>query len=163
MAGVNKVCSCGNSFQTTESEIRKGRGKFCSAKCYHDSRRGKRSTHWKGGRKIDSLGYVCLYIPNHPSSDVMGYVREHVLVMSSHIGRMILPNEVVHHINGTKGDNKLENLKLMQRGDHISLHQRGRLVGKETRRKISESKLRISHLIQRDNEGRFLGGVSYGG
>lgn len=46
----------------------------------------------------------------------------HVVIMEDHIGRRLLPNECVHHINGDKTDNRLENLQLMTFGEHSSLH-----------------------------------------
>lgn len=48
---------------------------------------------------------------------------EQVIVMEQHIGRKLLKNEVVHHINGDKLDNRLENLQLLTRCEHINLHR----------------------------------------
>ena len=69
-------------------------------------------------------GYIKLARPYHPRADSKGYVHEHILVMEKSIGRYIRDDEVVHHINGVKGDNRIENLKLMDRKTHKSIHSR---------------------------------------
>ena len=163
MAGINKVCkSCGRPFTTTEADLRKGGGKYCSCECYHISRRGKRSSNWKGGRKVNIHGYVEIYKPEHQNADVSGYVKEHVFVMSEKIGRAILKGEVVHHKNEIRDDNRIENLRLMPRGDHARLHNKGAIFSFEHCARISAAKKKISKLIVRDESGRFKGGVSYG-
>jgi hypothetical protein len=161
MAGANKICHCGASFKTTHSEIRKGGGKFCSKKCYHKSREGKRSTNWKGGRK-KIRGYVELYKPEYPRSDAQGYIKEHRFIMEGYLGRALDKNEIVHHKNGIRDDNRVENLEVMTRRKHQSLHTKGNKKTKEHCKKISEAKKKISHLIERNNSGQFLGGVTYG-
>ena len=79
-----------------------------------------KGNHWKGGRCVNSQGYILIYKPDHPFSNTRGYVREHRLVMEENIGRYLEPNEAVHHINGNKSDNRIENLQLMTHSQHNS-------------------------------------------
>ena len=69
-------------------------------------------------------GYRCLHRPEHPNRDSKGYVREHILVMSEHLGRALEPYERVHHINHDKVDNRLENLELTTLSEHTGHHAR---------------------------------------
>jgi len=76
------------------------------------SQHGEKNPNWKGGRFFNGEGYVRIYRPNHPFATKAGYVLEHRLVMETHLGRTLLPSEVVHHINGVVDDNRIENLML---------------------------------------------------
>lgn len=73
---------------------------------------GRHNTY-KGGRTKDKHGYILISKPNHPYKNATGYVREHRLVMEKHISRYLKPNEKVHHINGIKYDNRIENLTIV--------------------------------------------------
>ncbi len=85
---------------------------------------GKSSFNWKGGRRIIGRGYIHIYQPNHPNN-VDSCVREHRLVMEKHLGRYLTKEEVVHHINGIRNDNRLENLMLFKNsGEHSAYHKR---------------------------------------
>ena len=86
---------------------------------------GVNNPRWKGGQRIDRNGYISLKNPEHPNATKDGYVREHTLIMSNFIGRPIKPDETVHHINGITNDNRLENLIIMKRKSHTSLHHKG--------------------------------------
>jgi len=85
---------------------------------------GEKNPAWKGGKIIDREGYALILCPNHPHADRNGYVLEHRLVMEAHLGRTLLPTEVVHHINGIRDDNRYENLMLFpSTAEHTRFHR----------------------------------------
>jgi hypothetical protein len=69
-----------------------------------------------GGTKprkyVDKKNYVNIWLPGHPTaSKARPYKREHVLVMEKHLNKILSKEEQVHHLNGIKNDNRIENLK----------------------------------------------------
>jgi len=67
---------------------------------------------WAGGRFANTAGYILVHRPSHPNAQAGGYIFEHVLVMSEFLGRPLREEENVHHRNGRKADNALNNLEL---------------------------------------------------
>lgn len=85
-------------------------------------KRGAENPAWRGGRRITVRGYVLVYAPRHPRAH-KGCVLEHRLVMESVLGRLLLPSEDVHHLDGDKQNNRPENLELMGHAEHMSHHR----------------------------------------
>lgn len=98
--------------------------------------------HTVTGRKRTPAGYVALCIKAHPNSDkTNGYIFEHRIVMESYLGRYLEENEIVHHINEKKHDNRIENLEIMERGEHTRLHHKDSKRSEEVKGKISRKML----------------------
>src|SRR4051812_15927519 len=104
---------------------------FCSRDCCNANNKGKslRKTkisgpdcaNWKGGIFKDR-GYRYVLMPDHPNAKQSGYVAEHVLIMSRHLGRPLAKGEDVHHKNRDRSDNRIENLELLTSSEHCRLH-----------------------------------------
>lgn len=87
-------------------------------------RKGSKCPNWKGGNKKNYKGYILRLEPNHHRADVGGYVMEHIYIFEKYTGISIPDNCVIHHLNGNKSDNRIENLCLMERGAHTIYHHK---------------------------------------
>ena len=101
------------------------------------AKKGKflKPSEFGGHKKQRADGYICVYAPDHPYATKDGYVMEHILIMEKQIGRHITRDEVVHHKNKNRADNRIENLELMTFKEHAKYHL-------EQRRKAGEPNLR---------------------
>jgi len=109
------ICKkCGKKFRAQGTKR-----KYCSNACYYSVDR-----HTGRQNEVIKKGYRLIYCPNHPNCDIKGYYPEHRLIIENSIGRILFWEEIVHHINHNKLDNRIENLKIMNRGAHKWLHVR---------------------------------------
>lgn len=77
---------------------------------------------WVWTKTIKKGDYLYAVIPSHPKSTKYGYVLEHRAVAENKIGRVLAADEVVHHINHNRKDNRPENLQVMGSQAHRKLH-----------------------------------------
>jgi len=112
-------CDCGNQTLGRTHSLRASKKLSCG--CF--ARDVATELAWKGGRRTDGKrGYIRIYSPNHPKA-CNKWVYEHVLVMEKILGRYLTDGEMVHHINGNKGDNGPENLMLFaSKREHVKHH-----------------------------------------
>ena len=105
-----KCQQCGKTFQRFPRDLRRGGGKFCSKACHSASQLGTGKGRWKMPD-----GYIRV-------SKARGSTPEHRKIMEEHLGRKLQPHEQVHHINGVKDDNRIENLMVVTPKQHAVFH-----------------------------------------
>ena len=86
-----------------------------------DTRKLGYSPDWN--RLSTSTGYRVIYCPDHPFAWSTGYVYVHRIIAEIKIGRILQPEEKVHHINENKKDNSPENIKILTQSEHSKLHK----------------------------------------
>jgi len=126
---VEKTCKCGCGQKFMQSRYNAGYIKGHSQKITRPLQVGNKAPSWNGG-VIYKRGYVFIYSPNHPHNDCK-YVKRSRLNMEKKLSRYLKTNEIVHHINGIRDDDRIENLILTTRGEHTSLHRKGKRLDKE--------------------------------
>jgi len=113
-----KCDHCGKEYLKNKCHVKEFN--FCSVSCYgkwsSENRVGEKSPRWNGGIYNHSNKYTHIRQPDGT------YKQEHRIIMEKYLGRELDSDEIVHHIDGDGKNNKLENLKLMNRESHARLH-----------------------------------------
>lgn len=143
-------CGCGNAAPLAVQSSRKR--KWITGEPLHYIT-GHNNGYNFGGGRTDERGYVLIFLPkSHPrrgmANQKSGYVRQHRLVMAEHLGRNLTSNEIVHHLNGDKGDNRLENLQLVSDSEHRTIHNQENQKAAELLREIQKRGLTLEDVWQ---------------
>ncbi|MFN7341419.1 MAG: HNH endonuclease signature motif containing protein [Opitutia bacterium] len=111
---VLSCARCGASFTRFPSRARRYPRQFCSSACSLAQKKAER----RGC--VNGAGYRQISIECRT-------VLEHRLVVEQNLGRALRPGEVVHHINGDRSDNRIENLRVIENSSaHLREHGRER-------------------------------------
>jgi len=126
------------------------------------SRSAEKNPAWKGGIRY-AHGYRFLLRHEHPHANDKGYIQEHRLVIEKFLGRYLTSKEKVHHINGNKLDNRIENLTLLSQSEHIKRHLgegtiqgnywKGKKMSVETKKKMSKTHKKLWEQFGRKQRG----------
>lgn len=115
-------CECGNILRTFTNALVSGKIRSCGCLRY------------KGG-KLNNYGYKSIY-----SRELRKYVQEHRVLYEQHYGIKLQPHQTVHHKNGIRDDNRVENLELWD-----SRHPKGQLVSDKLTHYFDIVKEYLSH------------------
>src|SRR5688572_7077473 len=98
--------NCGVQFPAYPSAIRRGVGKFCGRPC---------DAAYKRVGSLDAYGYRRLTVNGKT-------VKEHRVVMEQHLGRILSPEEIVHHRDEVRTNNTISNLEITTHVEHAKHH-----------------------------------------
>ena len=102
---TRKECmQCGEIIEVPYKEASKN--KFCSHKCSSLWHSKENHPAWNGGRSITKEGYIYRWSGEDRSK------IEHRVIFEQYLGRPLEKDEIIHHKNGDRSDNRLENLEL---------------------------------------------------
>lgn len=128
------LCQCGCGQKTriapvndaSKGWVKGAPVRFIKGHFLKNSGKGEKALRWNGGRSVSTHGYVVITDP-----EVGGRQYEHILLAEKTLGRPLRfygvgdpRNEVVHHFNGNKQDNRTKNLLVCTHKYHMELHHR---------------------------------------
>lgn len=109
------LCDCGQLTNVRAASLQLGDIRSCGCLLQEAiRRRGDKSNNWRGGRTKSPDGYVYLTRPIFPGHENYRRIQiaEHIVVMARHLDRPLKKGETIHHKNGIRDDNRIENLEL---------------------------------------------------
>ena len=112
---------CGDKKWIFLTNARKSNFKGLCINCHVSNYLGEGNPAWNGGRHL-SYGYVFIMKKGHPFANKDGYVMEHRFIAAEKWGIEAVRGMVVHHIDGNRANNSIENLKLMTLSKHAKHH-----------------------------------------
>ena len=75
-----------------------------------------------------SKHYKKLFLPEHPNAGTQGHVYEHRYLAEKFLGRYLTKDEIVHHKDGNKLNNSLDNLEVLSKYEHQRVHAEERAL-----------------------------------
>lgn len=97
---------------------------------------------WRGGKITTLQGYTRLKIPSHRRANHHGYVLEHIVIWENFYNKNVTRDFSIHHLNGIKNDNRIENLCLLKKNEHHRLAE-------PYKKRIKELEVQIANLQQK--------------
>lgn len=82
---------------------------------------------WNIEKVVKKGDYLYAVVRGHPYATKYGYVLMHRVVMENHLGRLLDASEIVHHKDGNKFNNNVNNLEVMTNEDHVKHHRKDAL------------------------------------
>lgn len=113
------LCECGCGLTRPKYDSGNNERKFI----HGHNIKGENNQNWKGGKR-HHCGYILLLKPDHPKADKTGYIREHRYIYEQYYKCCLLDWVDIHHINGIRNDNRIENLEPMSKSKHVSNHSK---------------------------------------
>jgi len=131
--GCSFICkcdTCGKKFTRKATWVNRTKHQFCNQECASKYKSievtGAGNGRWRGGINLGRTdGYIAIYDVKKKKGRRYKMLHRHVMEQS--IGRELLPEEIVHHINGDRKDNRIENLMLFANSsEHQKFHEFGK-------------------------------------
>jgi len=108
------------------SNLRGHKHRFCSRDCFVSFHIGKNVANWKGGRIVTDRGYILVQDKDTDRPIAGSYRYEHQKVVERAIGRQLREDEHIHHKDGNRSNNSINNLQIVSPSQHAQIHWKQR-------------------------------------